>query len=39
VDDGKPLVDGAAAFLQDLIAEMWGVTVAASAKPWSDGAG
>jgi hypothetical protein len=32
-------VDGAAAFLEGLIAEMWGETVTASAKPWADGAG
>jgi len=35
----KPLVDGAAAFLEDLITEMWGATVTASAKPWTNGAG
>ena len=32
-------VDGAAAFLEELIAEMWGETVAASAKPWANGVG
>ena len=32
-------VDAAAAFLEELIAEMWSETVTASAKPWANGAG
>ena len=32
-------VDGAAAFLEELIAEMWGETLTASARPWANGVG
>ena len=32
-------VDAAAAFLEELIAEMWSETVTASAKPWANGVG
>ena len=32
-------VDGAAGFLEELIQEMWGETIAASLKPWANGVG